>query len=317
MIPMKIEEKRFQEIKTEYLKHVKKLFLNSKLKKKDKVEADKKKRDSLFATINEELKKLNIEESIEDIFIADFEVLKNIKRKFDDNDIVFDKYKNDKDVQQEGNYVKNSIYDKIYKKFDSLDKAWLIEQLGITVCPYCNRNFINNRNNSTTAQLDHFYPRSKYPIFALSICNLIPSCYACNHIKSATNIGASPYDKNIDFQNNIKFSYIPLKADYLENPNEIEIIIKSEDTNISQNIDTMKIESAYKLNKDYVFEIIKKAKIYNKEFKDELLQNYGDLISSEEELDRLIYGNYVNIEDANKRPLAKLTHDILEELNII
>lgn len=317
MIPIKIEEKKFQKIKTEYLKHVKKLFLNSTLKKKDKVEADKKERDNLFATINEELKKLNIEEFLEDIFIADFDTLKNIKRKYDDNNIVFDKYKNDKDTQQKGKYVKGSVYEKVYKKFDSLDKRWLIEQLGITVCPYCNRNFINNRDNSTTAQLDHFYPRSKYPIFALSLCNLIPSCYACNHIKSATNIGASPYDKNIDFQNNIKFSYIPLQADYLENPDKIDIIIKSENADILQNIDRMKIESAYKLNRDYVFELIKKAKIYNKEFKDELLQNYGDLISSKEELDRLIYGNYVNIEDANKRPLAKLTHDILEELNII
>lgn len=53
-------------------------------------------------------------------------------------------------------------------------------------CPYCNDNKVKivNKNNSTNDilyfELDHFYPKSKNPFFALSLFNLIPSCTTCN-----------------------------------------------------------------------------------------------------------------------------------------
>jgi len=53
----------------------------------------------------------------------------------------------------------------------------LIKKLNLSVCPYCNRNTIYNLKNNTkrTSELDHFYPQSKYPYFALSFYNLVPS----------------------------------------------------------------------------------------------------------------------------------------------
>lgn len=314
MVPIKIEQDKFERIKKEYLEKVKELFLDKRYKKdKNKEES---KRDKLFEAINKELTELGIKESLEEIFIADFEILKKVKDTYDKNKKVFESYKNNKDAERKNKYIKGSIYEELYRKFNLLDKSWLIRNLGVTVCPYCNRSFINNRNKSTVAQLDHFYPRSKYPIFSLSLCNLIPSCYACNHIKRDKEISASPYDKNIKFDKEVKFSYIPLSADYLEDSNELKIIVERSDK-VSQNITNMKIEDAYQLNTDYILELIKKAKIYNKEFKKELFEQYGDIISSEEDLNRLLYGNYLNREDVGKRPLAKLTYDILEELEAI
>jgi len=42
-------------------------------------------------------------------------------------------------------------------------------------CPYC-----NHRNVGT---LDHFLPKSEYPVLAVTPCNLVPACMECNKRK--------------------------------------------------------------------------------------------------------------------------------------
>lgn len=72
-------------------------------------------------------------------------------------------------------------------------RSRLISSLGLTTCPYCNRQYITNISEDeignintenkeiiATADLDHFYPKSVYPLFALSLFNYIPSCQICN-----------------------------------------------------------------------------------------------------------------------------------------
>lgn len=61
----------------------------------------------------------------------------------------------------------------------------LLASLHIKCCPYCNRQYITNwydKDNMihSTADLDHFYPNSKYPLFAFSLFNFVPSCQICN-----------------------------------------------------------------------------------------------------------------------------------------
>lgn len=309
MIPIKIEYSKFENIKKEYLKKVNELFQNKRFSDIDS------QKEIIFKEINNELSKLNIKETIEDIFVADLNTLKSIKKNLDQLKLIYDGYQKSKN-NNKGRYVNESIYNVLYKKYDSLDKKWLINQLGITVCPYCNRDFINNRKTSMAGQLDHFYPRSKYPIFALSLYNLIPSCSACNNIKRQNEIDVSPYDISFDFDSEIRFSYIPLSAEYLNDPTQLKVDIQYINK-FKKNIKNMQIDSAYEIHSDYVQELIKKAKIYTKIFREELLENYSGLISTEEELNRIVFGNYINKNDEEKRPLAKLTHDILEELGVI
>ena len=54
---------------------------------------------------------------------------------------------------------------------------------GLTVCPYCNRSYINSRERNLGAELDHFYNKKDYPMFAISLYNFIPSCSTCNKLK--------------------------------------------------------------------------------------------------------------------------------------
>lgn len=63
---------------------------------------------------------------------------------------------------------------------------WLQEQLGVEVCPYCNRMYTTTLfgKNKIRPDFDHFYPQSKYPYLTVSLFNLIPSCSMCNRKKS-------------------------------------------------------------------------------------------------------------------------------------
>ena len=83
-----------------------------------------------------------------------------------------------------------------YELLDSKQKEITIKQelygrLNIRACPYCNRQFIdpiaikNNENEEiekryNTGDLDHILPKSKYPLYAVSLWNLTPCCKTCN-----------------------------------------------------------------------------------------------------------------------------------------
>lgn len=319
MIQIKIDPSRFNKIKKEYLEILNSLLIDGRIKSENKEKAIKK----VHNEINEELERLEIKYTLEEIIIADFNILKEIKDRLDQINsdkynkmiCVYEVYKDKNGNIPKEKWVKGSKFQKIYDTYNKIDNAWLIEELKITVCPYCNRNFINNLGNLTSAQLDHFYPRSKYPIFALSLCNLIPSCYSCNNKKSKKEIDVSPYDEGFNFNEAIKFSYSPISYNYLNDHTQLEIDMEY-NNQISSNINEMGIKEAYKLHTDYVQELIKKVEVYNNLKIDELLNNYNGLFSSKEEIIRSVFGNYIDEKEIGKRPLAKLTKDILKELGI-
>lgn len=64
-------------------------------------------------------------------------------------------------------------------------KAEFYAALDVKVCPYCNRILIDPIDEgagkkTVVGELDHFYCKSKYPYFAVSLYNLVPSCGICN-----------------------------------------------------------------------------------------------------------------------------------------
>lgn len=209
----------------------------------------------------------------------------------------------------------------IYNRFSKANiNNLIVDKFALSVCPYCNENYIINRDkNKAMAQLDHFYSREKYPLFSICLYNLVPACYACNHIKQAKALSVSPYDQNIDF-NSMKISYEPKSANWLNDHTEISINfnpINADGEKIYRNIRTLQIEGSYKYHSDYVQEILKKEVVYSNSRLNELLIKFPSLFSSEEELLRLVFGNYIKEVDLNRRPLSKLTKDILEELGVI
>lgn len=65
-------------------------------------------------------------------------------------------------------------------------RGTLVEKMGISVCPYCNRQYIQpvtiDGKKRYLGDLDHILPKSFYQLFSLSLWNLTPSCKACNQI---------------------------------------------------------------------------------------------------------------------------------------
>ena len=257
--------------------------------------------DNIFFSIDKSL-------SFEKIILATYAEIKEIIHNY------HSKLKNN-------SIFKDYFVDKYYDKFSKNNlNNLIISKLDLKTCPYCNIGFVYNRTKDRAqAQLDHFYNKNKYPYLAISLYNLIPSCPSCNHIKGEKPLNISPFDENYDFQKNIKISYIPQSCEFLSTNNKksIKINIKTnENDNITEDIDTLKLEDLYQPMSDYALEIIKKAQLYPQSKIHELREEFSHLFSSEEELKQVIFGNYLKEKDFKKRPLSKLTHDILEELDI-
>ncbi|MDU6483225.1 MAG: HNH endonuclease domain-containing protein [Paeniclostridium sordellii] len=268
-----------------------------------------------YRDVENELKKFGVKVKMENLLVMDYEELKAIQIRITKANQIYDQYKIPKNGRVKGKkyVVDNEILKKTYKLYDKIPKYELINKIGINVCPYCNREFINNRINKTSAQIDHFFPRSKYPIFAISLFNLVPSCYTCNHIKRENIIDLSPYEKNLKSDTYYKFDYLIKGIDYINNKDEIEVIIK-EIKGTKNNNRVLKLNDAYIIHNDLVQEIIKKKIVYSDGKIDEILRDFKYLFNSKDEIERILYGNYTKEEELSKRPLSKLNNDIINSV---
>ena len=223
-----------------------------------------------------------------------------------------------------------------YKQFTESTEPWgaypLTRILGVSVCPYCNRNYINTvetETGKTRPELDHFYPKSRFPILALSIYNLIPSCHTCNaNLKGSIDFYSirhmHPYEDDLikEFEFFIKVDDSVL-GEAIPNIDDFEVKVKPLTTKdleidkINNSVSTFKLIELYNQHKDIAKEILEKALYYNKTRLAELVKFFdGEGISSEEELKldettkRFILGNFVEEADIGRRTLAKYTKDI-------
>lgn len=189
---------------------------------------------------------------------------------------------------------------------------WLAQELDIRTCPYCNRayTFTVRAKGTTRPEFDHFLPKSKFPYFALSFYNLVPSCLVCNHLKGDKIINIHPYEK--EFGNDYKFQLDPLEI-MIENEVS-EVKIKPDQNN--KNIGVFMLNELYKNHLDYINEIVNKAKAYNADYYDSLIDSFHQLGARPSEINRYIWGCYLDVAEQNKRPLSKLTKDILDQLDI-
>lgn len=204
----------------------------------------------------------------------------------------------------------------------------ILRKLGITVCPYCNRLYIMTlRSGKVRPQLDHFFPKSKYPYLALSLYNLIPSCNICNMAKSDMDTKTTPvlYPYEEEFGEKIVFTVNIDKEDkgefvkYLRGVSDkFEVSIKNEEEILKYQVDNqnsrLHITDLYNEHKDYIKDIFKNFHINTDKRMEELLHTFPDIFSNKEEVRNLMYMNDIRKENWGKRPLAKLTYDIYTEL---
>jgi hypothetical protein len=222
-----------------------------------------------------------------------------------------------------------------YSSYHKWKAYELAKKININVCPYCNRSYTfilgDDFNKGTRFEYDHFFDKASHPYLALSFYNLVPSCHICNsNLKGSDKFGLTsnihPYLEG--FSENIVFSIKPKNVEFL-NGNNSAYRIKFKKGKLStwdnakiksafKNISVFCLSELYNMHKDYVNEIIQKSIIYNEDHIKELFNKYnGTLFSSEDDVKRMVLGNYINEDEYSKRPLSKLTADISRELGIL
>ncbi|ATI52283.1 hypothetical protein CPZ32_18840 [Bacillus cereus] len=183
----------------------------------------------------------------------------------------------------------------------------LCKELNINVCPYCNRMYtftvVNQGENITRPELDHYFPRSKFPIFSLSFFNLIPSCKVCNSsMKKDDYLELTKYlhpYRDALFPA-YKFDFLSLDLDAMEGKNKNNKIFINKngftDEKSDNFLEKFLIEQIYANHSDIIPKYIKKHKSYPdsameelskllKVEKKELLANLYNPIHSSELID--------------------------------
>lgn len=187
----------------------------------------------------------------------------------------------------------------------------LVRETGLTVCPYCNRDYINcRRDDIAGAQLDHFFNKAKYPIFSICLYNIVPSCGNCNRIKSdKPNKFVSPFDDTVDWESDIMFSFKPEKS------GDHKVCINVTGL-LQNNITEMKIDQAYEIHDKEIKELLEKKEFYSKSQTDEFKKVLSKMHLSDDSLKQVIFGPEISLEDMKTKPLGKMLHDLHKELKI-
>ncbi|BAF73203.1 hypothetical protein [Sulfurovum sp. NBC37-1] len=253
---------------------------------------------------------------LEDLLYGEYEKLVKIKNKIDT------KYSSKKNIVKEFfNYDKSSNV-KLSKSQPKISK-FFEEKVEVDTCYFCNIEFINKfkisdgkfKNGFT---LDHYIDKEKYPYLALSLYNLIPSCYTCNSkVKSIDEIdNLSPSSAKFDFDDKVKFrTFMMNKNLQVEKEKDFALLLKEDfSLDYKKYIDGFMLNERYEYHKYKVIEMINKRKQYP----DSRLRELADLTQkTEEEVKHDLFGEYLFEDDLHKRPLSKLTKDIAIELGLV
>jgi len=208
-----------------------------------------------------------------------------------------------------------------YNKSDNLDKFQFIKNIGLETCPYCNRSFIYTigRNKMIKPEIDHFYPKDKYPILAISYFNLIPSCPPCNGLGAKSNQDSYALELKNPYEieaNDFKFSFEINDVSMLHPLMDKESIEIFFETQIEEHSRVFGLDLLYAENRDIVLELYLKSKHeYVKEYID-YLYSYEGLEFTDADIYRFITCGYRDDEDLHKRPLSKLIKDISQKLGL-
>lgn len=230
------------------------------------------------------------------------------------------------------------VFKRIYIDFSAKIAYKIFGNLKIRTCPYCNRHYAFTLKSEsgkfkTRPEFDHFYDKSTYPMLAVTFFNLVPSCKECNHGKATKEVGTNPYFNDFESKFIITEPIPENKKDFV--PKELninQILNLSQESDFSldfkmpgnklvkdaetKNIDNLGLRPLYNMHKDYVLEIVEKVSAYNVLTRDGIVDRFQGLYHNQTDVYNLIFGRYLSDAEQPKRPLSKLTADILDQLHL-
>ncbi|MCG3687577.1 hypothetical protein L5E75_03975 [Aliarcobacter butzleri] len=208
-------------------------------------------------------------------------------------------------------------------KFQSKIANFFEKNIKTRTCYYCNIHLINEykygKKYKNEFTLDHYYNKALYPYLALSLYNLIPSCYICNSKlkKSKVLKNLPPSSENFDFHEKVKFKlFFETFNDKLsiKSIDDIDIILKEQySSNYYDYIKNFNLDERYKSHKNIVLEMIRKYELYPESRLKEL-QNLTGIPFQQIKKD--IFNLFDNNVDLADNSFSKLIIDMTKELKL-
>ena len=221
----------------------------------------------------------------------------------------------------------DTLLKKVFRYDTYSKRKTVVEILGkmnVTVCPYCNRQYIFTlKSGKARPQLDHYYPKNKYPYLALSLYNMVPSCSICNMAKSSLNTIKYPvlypfeeppkYDFKFEMQLKKDANFVKVIQGISEDIS-IKLNVGDDASSVKNQVEKLHLNELYNEHTDYVRDILKSRYINSDSRIDDLYRSFPKLFASVDEVRSLLYMTNIDESQWGKRPLSKLTHDIDEQL---
>lgn len=216
-----------------------------------------------------------------------------------------------------------------YKQaYDDVKMAYKVTEMkGANVCTYCNRGYIFTISTGTRIkdkiarpELDHWYPKSKYPLLSMNYFNLIPSCTVCNSsVKGSTEFHwkthVHPYLQR-DFNPHFEFHYNPVAR----KGEQVTIDDSYASEKEKNSIGAFKLKEVYNCHAD-----LEARELYDLALRhgDHYLRDLLGLIhmgfpdKTEQDIYRMVFGAEMNPLHFGNRPMSKFKHDLLKQMMVI
>lgn len=202
-----------------------------------------------------------------------------------------------------------------------------ISKLGIRTCVYCNAQYAisikrDKGDYTSSFQIDHYLPKSKYPYLAISFFNLQPSCGHCNQLKSKNKSLFNLYTKRTsDVQpfrfnvNRLSLLQFLLTAD----PDNLKINITSTNSSLMENHEKrFHVKVKYEKHKEEAGDIVLLSRFYNRAYLNQLHSQFSSIMPHfRNQILNMLLGFPVMEEDVHKRPLTLMRQDIAKQLNVL
>lgn len=191
--------------------------------------------------------------------------------------------------------------------------ANFVSDLQLNVCPYCNRNFVNQKGG---VEIDHYFCKSKYPLFTLSFYNMIPCCHSCNHSKGSENLAPSylpsPYE--------IEMSALPVHFKAILDDSSghvcVDTIFSDADFDKGYN-DSLGLKDTYNLDEAYILDMIEKIRLSRSAYPELLSESLTSTTSRASDVIRLLLGRNIGRPPNNLYPYYRLDNDLYEEFVLL
>lgn len=207
------------------------------------------------------------------------------------------------------------------------DRFALMEKMNVRVCPYCNQQYVyavrfdDDKDGRYLGDLDHVMPKKAFPLFALSLWNLVPACKSCNQLfkrnqkKEILSPIASGFGSDCVFR--IEYHSVgAIQGASLDFDAEWKISSAAESSKkqkIENNMDVFKLNELYKGHKREIQLILwKKAVCSNKAYQESLKSMVKSIRGGSLEMEHFLYGMDLSERKFGEQPHAKMVHDIVK-----